>query len=872
MGNVMVSENAVAPDGTGAAAGGDELASDTHSIAEVPAGVKSWPKLLDHLMRGGRYTYYWTKVDGDNGQKRTIWFLTTKPSPVPSGDVHVYYGVNPTGAAKSESERASIADIVAVNCLFADFDFKDFGGDKRKCWQHIHSLPVFPSVIVATGGGYHCYWLFIEPFLIVTPGDLGYIRDLQRRWVAFVGADTGASDLARVLRVPGTRNVKAEYAPRYRRVGIVWGDDGNWSLYAPDFLAEHLPAPAAPAPSPQSAPDRGAPRLDDAELLDKARAAVNGAAFDALYGGAVPAGKSHSDADMALCMHLAFWTAKDAGAMDRLFRGSGLMREKWDERHSRDGRTYGQMTIDKAIAQTTETYSGKATRPATQTAPQTTPAPAPEPAEPAGDELPTDMGNARRLARRHGADMRFTAGAGWLCWDGLRWVRDETGQAIAWAKETAGAMFDEAEGAQHAAAELVRDVRAAAGNDEELARAKERLGKAEKRAAGLLRWALASQGRGRIEAMLALAQSEPGIAAEDRAFDGDAWLLNCQNGTIDLRTGELRDHDRRDLITKLAPVKYDPAARLDAWDKYLADATQGDGDLSAYLQRAAGYTLTGLVSEEVFFVALGPPASGKTTLAEALIATLGNYAHKASFDSFLQSDRVGGNSDDLADMAGARLVVAAEGTDRHKLALGRVKELSGGDTIRACRKYQAPFSYKPQFKLWLASNRMPGVDDMDGAIWRRLRRLPFEHSIPEEARDPAIKAALCDPTIGGPAILAWAVAGCLAWRRAGLGTPDIVRRKSAELRESMDPLRDWIAECCTLDGNAFAGGGALRASFDAWQKAHGGGRDSLSSREWAERLTALGCRDDRLRIGGKSARGWRGIGLLSEDDDNEPGF
>ena len=487
------------------------------------------------------------------------------------------------------------------------------------------------------------------------------------------------------------------------------------------------------------------------------------------------------------------------------------------------------------------------------------------PAEPERDPLETDMGNARRLARRHGAELRYTAGAGWLAWDGLRWVRDTTGQAMSWAKDTARAIFADAEAAQRDAAALVRDMQEAEGDEAKQSGVKTKLERAEKRARRLWRWAMQSQGRGRLDAMLGLGQSEPEIAAADDDFDRNPWLLNCQNGVIDLRTGELRPHDPHDLLTKLAPVRYDPAARLEVWDRYLADATQGNSDLAAYLQRAAGYTLTGLTSEEVFFVLLGPPASGKTTFAEALLSALGDYGHKASFSTFLESDRIGGNSPELADLAGARLVVAAEGTDKSKLAMSRIKELTGGDRINACRKYAHPFTFKPAFKLWLGSNKMPRADDLDTAIWRRLRKLPFDYSVPEDRRDPGVKAALIDPTVGGPAIIAWAVAGCLAWQREGLRTPNIVRDATAELRRSMDPLAGWLAECCIIDPNARAGGTRLRKSFEDWQKTHGE-HMTISSLEWAERLGALGATSERVRDSGKSVRGWAGIGLLDDDE------
>lgn len=456
------------------------------------------------------------------------------------------------------------------------------------------------------------------------------------------------------------------------------------------------------------------------------------------------------------------------------------------------------------------------------------------------DEHRTDLGNARRLVALHGQDLLYcSALGGWLVWDGRRWALDETGQVVRFAKDTVDSMYDEA-----------------------------MLEKEQTARETLMKHAMKSENAARIRAMVDLAQTEPSISVTPDVFDADPWLLNVANGTLDLRTGQLREHERGDMLTKLAPVDYAPNAYDVTLDRYLATVTDGDSDFAAYLQRAAGYSLTGDTGEECFFLVLGPAATGKSTLVEALLAMLGDYGLKSSFSAFLESRYQGGATPEIARLRGARLVAAVESPRDGRLNEVAIKELTGGDTVTARNLYAAPFSFKPRFKLWLAANDCPRMTDTDTGLWRRLQRLPFEHELPEGKRDPKVKQQLCNEAL--PALLAWAVRGCLAWQRDGLQPPAVVRTKTAELRADFDPLAEFLAECCVFANEAETPALELRQAYEAWAASMGA--RPINNRDWSQRLKARGCESIRTRRDGNPVTMWQDVGLLAEplSDQREP--
>ncbi len=455
------------------------------------------------------------------------------------------------------------------------------------------------------------------------------------------------------------------------------------------------------------------------------------------------------------------------------------------------------------------------------------PAAEPEVADSADLHL-TDMGNAERFALRHGSEVGYTKGHGWLTWDGHRWRKDDIGEIQRRGKATVRAIYLEA-----------------AEADSETRRTQ--LGDLAKKTEAI----------NRVKAMIELAQSEPGIALRSSDLDKSPWLFNCANGTINLRTGELRQHDPADHITKISPVRYDPDARSDLWDGFLRETTGGDDELAAFLQRTAGYSLSGDTSEEKLFLVHGPEATGKSTFIEAIKATLGDFATTADFATFLRQ-RNDGPRNDIARLAGSRLVVSIEVEEGRKLAEGLVKSLTGGDTI-ACRfLYRESFEYLPAFKLWLVANHAPSVNADDGAIWRRIVRIPFERMVPVERRDPTVKLRLRDPAESGPAILAWAVKGFLDWQRDGLRIPTSVTQATADYRSGEDVLGHFIDDRCITHPNVSVEATQLYRVYKGW--CDEAGEKPMTQTAFGRRLKDRGFRGDRLRSG-RACR--LGIGLLA---------
>ena len=450
----------------------------------------------------------------------------------------------------------------------------------------------------------------------------------------------------------------------------------------------------------------------------------------------------------------------------------------------------------------------------------------------------TDTGNAERLVGRHGHDLKHVYGLGWFVWAGTHWERDETGAVERRAKDTVRSIHEEA---------------ARVADDDER---KE-----------LAKWAMASESASRLRAMISLAKSEPGIPLRVEDLDADPWLLNCENGTVDLRTGELKEHNREDLITKVAPVEYDPQAEAPTWEAFLARALP-DESVREFVQRAVGYSLTGVVKEKVLPFLYGPKDTGKTTFVETIMGLLGDgYAQPAAPDLLLAK---GGNSHptELADLLGKRFVATVEVQQGRRLAESLIKQLTGGDRIKARFMREDFFTFRPTHKIWFAANHRPVVRGTDDAIWGRIKLVPFEVQIPESEQDKGLPEKL-QAEAGG--ILAWAVQGCLEWQRRGnLGEPEGVQAATREYQEEMDPLADFFDEQLRFDPEAWTSKKDLQQSYKGWCEQ--AGQKQLDWNIVADRLKELGC--VRKRRHGR--HGWLGVGLREvtfqdDEDEEEPG-
>ena len=337
----------------------------------------------------------------------------------------------------------------------------------------------------------------------------------------------------------------------------------------------------------------------DHDIIEKCRSARNAAKFEALYDRGETGDYAHneSEADLALLSMLSFYT-QDPGQLDRLFRGSKLYRPKWERPDYRD------MTISRALDRgayyepPSNTESGFTVYRSSE-----------EEADPETGEITskvlifnqTDLGNAKRLVHHHGSHIRYVhAWKTWLIWTGSRWKIDGSGEIFRLAKDTVSRIYAESTHIE----------------DE----------KARKR---LLDWAKTSESGPKLREMVGLATSEPGISVNVSDLDRDPMLLNVLNGTINLKTGALQPHDPEDVITKLAPVHYDPDATSPRWKSFLSEIMNGDDTLVEYLQRAVGYSLTGNVTERKMFILHGGGRNGKSTFLDTIHTLLGDYAARS---------------------------------------------------------------------------------------------------------------------------------------------------------------------------------------------------------------------------------------------------
>jgi putative DNA primase/helicase len=444
----------------------------------------------------------------------------------------------------------------------------------------------------------------------------------------------------------------------------------------------------------------------------------------------------------------------------------------------------------------------------------------------------TDLGNAKRFVLAEGKDIHYCySSKKWFVWDGRKWAEDDTGEIHRRAKRTARAMLQEA-------ATLEDD---------------------QKRNI-LVAHEQRSESEGRLNAMISLARSEPGVPVRPTEFDSDPMIFNCLNGTIDLKTGTLRKHCRDDLASKIAPVEFDPNAVCPTWLTFLDTITGHSMELSMFLQRCAGYSLTGETNEHALFILYGTGANGKSTFLEALRFVLGDYAQSADFQSLMVSQ---GQSvrNDLAKLNGARFVTATESEDGKRMAENVVKQLTGGDTITTRHLYQDYFDFEPQFKLWLGTNHKPVIRGQDDGIWRRIRFIRFTVSIPPAQQDRELKRKL---KLEARGLLNWALEGLAQWREQGLKPPAMVEEATKEYQADQDVIGHFLDARCVEQVGLESSARDLYQAYKQW--AEQTGEWVMNERRLSNALADRGFKKVRQCAGML----WKGIALLPSEQGSEP--
>ena len=416
----------------------------------------------------------------------------------------------------------------------------------------------------------------------------------------------------------------------------------------------------------------------------------------------------------------------------------------------------------------------------------------------------TDLGNAERFAKEHGATARYvSAWRRWLVWDGTRWKPDDGPRVMQLAKATAKRIIDEAK------------------HHEDSSRQK----------AIANHW-LASQARSRLEAMIALGASEEPIPISHESLDDEPWLLNCANGVVDLASGELLPHNSGRLITLSTGVEYVDRPGYDSplWDSFLERIFGGNQELIRFNQRLAGLALIGEQREHLLPVCYGGGANGKSVFVNMLQHALGDYASSAP-PGLLMATRSDRHPTELAALFRKRLVVVAETKDGQRLDEGLVKSITGGDRITARRMREDFWQFDPSHLAIVVTNHKPVVNGTDYGLWRRLRLIPFNITIPPEERDAGLPDKLRDEA---PAILRWMVQGCLDWQRDGLREPEAVMLATGEYKADSDVLGRWLDDECVIHAAGSMKAGDAYRRYQQW--CDRGGEDAIKLRSFGEQL------------------------------------
>ncbi|WP_427018609.1 DNA primase family protein [Pseudarthrobacter sp. P1] len=430
---------------------------------------------------------------------------------------------------------------------------------------------------------------------------------------------------------------------------------------------------------------------------------------------------------------------------------------------------------------------------------------------------------AYRLAAAYGSQLMYVRGIGWHVWDGQRWAEDEK------------------DGAKIAVLDTLRRALAESLDDKEL-RADVR--KCESSAG--------------VAGVLDLASALPALRAAIVDLDADPHLLNCANGTFDLRTRQLRDHDPADRITRVSRGAYDPHADRTTWDGFL-ESSLPDADERGYLQRVIGQSAYGRVREHLFPVLTGSGSNGKGTAYGAITNAMGDYATIINPDLLMASER-GGGGPEMMTLLGARLVVGSETDEGRQLDAATMKRLTGGDELTARRLYQEPVKWIPTHQLIYVTNHLPKVKGNDPAVWRRIRVVPFDVVVAEDKRDQTLPERL---ELSADAILTWAIEGWFDYEdNGGMNEPDSVRRATDQYQTESDAVKRFIQSECVTGPYAHVPSRELYGAWTTWATAEGA--DALSERAFAKELDRLGYEARRTKAG--MVR--QGLGLRADDTEN----
>ncbi len=449
----------------------------------------------------------------------------------------------------------------------------------------------------------------------------------------------------------------------------------------------------------------------------------------------------------------------------------------------------------------------------------------------------SDVGNAERLIALYGMDIRFSPIRDkFYIWNGAHWKIDDCNTIFKLAKATIRRL--EAEG---------EDIDS--GNIEE----------DKERKKQIKSFVLRSENDAKIRAMVNQVKSQPEVIMQET--DKDLFILNLRNGTLDLRTGKLKEHNRFDYITKIVDLEYDPNAKAENWTKFLNTIFEGDKEIIQYVQKSIGYSLTGSTKEQCFYMLYGNGANGKSTFLNAIRMITGDYADSLKGSSLMTRYNDDGARGDLAKLQGKRFVVASELNEGQTFDESLIKSITGGDTIPVRFMFREEFSMRPEFKIWIGTNEKPRIRGNNYGIWRRVRLIPFLHTFTDNEKDENFLEKCLVPEL--PGILNWAVEGCLAWQKDKIKTPEKVLAATDDYKDEMDVIQTFIDDCCVVGERYTAKINDLYSAYCKWcddNNVH-----ELSSIKFTKKLKDKGFEQVRTTF----SRHWSGIGIIDQTKGRE---
>lgn len=755
---------------------------------------------------------------------------------------NLFFGVCPRFGNKGRFDLAW--QIRVVRCLWADLDGCNVAQAIERCSSQ--SLPT-PTAIVNSGNGVHLYWRLDDAYRIddvdaPLPVEIDWIeaKDGRKRGRRFVQHGDGrvyidqrhpittispkaarfqdvlarvakaiggdhTIDLTRLLRLPGTLNRKDQRNGRHPVLAELVEIDVErrcsldaFSQFERASTVSHVGASrnASDAKANKStvqvvnrklaASNSGSVFLSDDEIIELAsKQRRTGSKFQSLWAGDWNTYfNSASEADSSVAFRLAFYT-KDPEQIDRLFRRSALMRPKWDEMHGNE--TYGQRTIAKALNKVTEQYDPNQKRDSVRRIQPSANLGFPNPkidwdykSDQTENAMAVEFIDANQATLRYVPSWRK-----WLAWDGKRWKMDiDSGRTTRLARRLVRNYWDRL---QHIQSE-----------------------KQQKEWSDFCRWA---NRKTTIDNIVSLARCDGRTTIDHEQLNRNAYLLNAQNGTINLSTLDFREHRQTDSITQIATVDYDPKAQCPKWRAFI-DLIFGDDDQAKrYMQALLGYSCSGDVGEHILPICYGSGANGKSTLWNAIVELLGDYAMLAP--SKLLMGTTNEHDTIIASLYQRRLVAISEPDEGAKLREARVKELTGDEHITARRMREDYWSFHRTHKFWLSTNHLPQINGTDEGIWRRIKLIPFRVDL-RRVTEPIPDYHKLLVHEEGPGILNWLLEGFKDWRVNGFIEPKSVIDETKLYRGSSDELGRFISDCCEVSPELVASSSELFEAYRNW--------------------------------------------------------